>query len=273
MLDGRDREDVQRLVAADPVANVVVASRLEAAGTLDGARLGGELVGVGEPGQLTAIAFCGGTLVPIGGDFASWTVLGRHLSSRRRSCSSIVGPASSVAILWPSVSRRWGSARMIRPSQPLLATDRPPRVPVDPAVRPAHMADLGGYLPAAAAMFAEELGIAAHGGADRPGYRARLLQLIAAGHALVRVDDRGDVVFKAELAAVSAQCCQVQGVWVRPDLRGRGLGTAAMAAVIYYALHVAPVVSLYVNDFNYPARRLYGRLGMQQVGTLSTVLF
>jgi uncharacterized protein len=273
VLDGRDRDEVLRLVAADPVANVVVASRLEAAGTIDGARLGGDLVGVGEPGQLSAIAFCGGTLVPIGGDFASWTVLGRHLSSRRRSSSSIVGPASAVAILWPSLSRRWGSARLIRPSQPLLVTDRPSPVLVDPAVRPAQLEDLGRYLPAAAAMFDEELGVAAHGGADRPGYRARLLQLITAGHALIRLDELGDVVFKAELAAVSAQCCQVQGVWVRPDHRGHGVGTAAMAAVVDYALRIAPVVSLYVNDFNYPARRLYGRIGMRQVGTLSTVLF
>jgi predicted GNAT family acetyltransferase len=65
----------------------------------------------------------------------------------------------------------------------------------------------------------------------------------------------------------------VQGVWVRPDMRGRGVGTAAMAAVIDYALQLAPRVSLYVNDFNYPARRLYERLGMRQIGTLSTVLF
>jgi predicted GNAT family acetyltransferase len=32
-------------------------------------------------------------------------------------------------------------------------------------------------------------------------------------------------------------------------------------------------VSLYVNDYNVAARRLYDRLGMRQVGTLRTVLF
>ena len=60
---------------------------------------------------------------------------------------------------------------------------------------------------------------------------------------------------------------------MRPDMRGRGVGTGAMAAVIDYALQLAPRVSLYVNDFNYPARRLYERLGMRRIGTLSTVLF
>jgi uncharacterized protein len=273
VLDDRDLEEVLGLLVADPVANTVVAARVEAARTLDGTRLGGDVVGVGDPGQLSAVAFCGGNLIPIGGDFASWTVLGRHLANRRRACSSIVGPASAVAILWPSLSRRWGTARMIRASQPLLVTDRVPSLPIDPAVRPANFEDVGRYLPAAFAMFEEELGLTPADSADRPGYRVRLTQLIAAGHALVRLDDRGAVLFKAELAAVSSQCCQVQGVWVRPDMRGRGVGTGAMAAVIDYALQLAPRVSLYVNDFNYPARRLYERLGMRQIGTLSTVLF
>jgi uncharacterized protein len=273
VLDDRDLDEVVRLLATDPVANAVVAARVEAARSLDGARLGGDLVGVGEPGRLCAIAFCGGNLVPVGGDFSSWTVLGRHLATQRRACSSIVGPASALAILWPSLSRRWGSARMIRASQPLLVTGRRPSVPIDRAVRPAQFDDIERYLPAASAMFAEELGLTPADSAERPGYRVRLTQLIAAGHALVRLDDRGTVIFKAELAAVSSQCCQVQGVWVRPDLRGRGIGAGGMAAVLDYALQLGPQASLYVNDFNYPARRLYERLGMRQVGTLSTILF
>jgi predicted GNAT family acetyltransferase len=273
VLDDRDLDEFLALLATDPVSNAVVAARVEAAQTLDGSRLGGDLMGVGDPGRLCAAAFCGGNLVPVDGDFASWTVLGRHIATRRRACSSIVGPAVAVAILWPSLLRRWGPARMIRASQPLLVTDRLAPVPADPAVRPARFEDVGRYLPAAYAMFAEELGLTPADSADRPGYRVRLMQLIAAGHALVRLDDSGAVIFKAELAAVSSRCCQVQGVWVRPDLRGRGIGARAMAAVLDYALRLAPQVSLYVNDFNYPARRLYERLGMRQVGTLSTVLF
>jgi predicted GNAT family acetyltransferase len=47
-----------------------------------------------------------------------------------------------------------------------------------------------------------------------------------------------------------------------------------MAAVVRDALErVAPTVSLYVNDFNLPARRVYERCGFRAVGTLATVLF
>ena len=82
------------------------------------------------------------------------------------------------------------------------------------------------------------------------------------------------MVFKAELAVVTRHTAQVQGVWVAPEWRGRGIATAAMAAVVRDALRrVAPSVSLYVNDYNRPPRRVYERCGFQQVGTFATVLF
>src|SRR5262249_59113202 len=73
----------------------------------------------------------------------------------------------------------------------------------------------------------------------------------------------GRVIFKAEIGSVTPHACQVQGVWVRPELRGRGLAEAGMAALVNDALNrVAPVVSLYVNDYNRPARAAYRRGGV-----------
>ncbi|MDT4993306.1 MAG: uncharacterized protein QOH97_3198, partial [Actinoplanes sp.] len=46
------------------------------------------------------------------------------------------------------------------------------------------------------------------------------------------------------------------------------------AAVVRDALRrVAPTVSLYVNDYNTPARRVYSRCGFQSAGAFATVLF
>ncbi len=81
-------------------------------------------------------------------------------------------------------------------------------------------------------------------------------------------------VFEAVAARAPERACQIQGVWVDPARRGEGLSVAGMAAVVALALGVvAPVASLYVNDYNAPARRAYERVGFAEVGTFTSVLF
>ncbi|MBB1585525.1 MAG: GNAT family N-acetyltransferase, partial [Propionibacterium sp.] len=46
---------------------------------------------------------------------------------------------------------------------------------------------------------------------------------------------------------------------------------ALLSGMLIQAQEHHPVISLYVNDFNTPAIRLYERLGFQEVGSLSTV--
>jgi uncharacterized protein len=81
------------------------------------------------------------------------------------------------------------------------------------------------------------------------------------------------VLFKADLGSLSGSVCQVQGVWLEPELRGQGLAAPAMAAVVQLARTVVPTVSLYVNDYNLPARATYARVGFIEVGEFATVHF
>jgi predicted GNAT family acetyltransferase len=63
-------------------------------------------------------------------------------------------------------------------------------------------------------------------------------------------------------------------VWVAPELRGQGLGTAGVAAVCATAMaEVAPVVSLYVNQHNDAARRAYEKVGFTATAEFHTILF
>ncbi len=82
------------------------------------------------------------------------------------------------------------------------------------------------------------------------------------------------MLFKAEVACATPHGCQIQGVYVDPELRGQGLGSAGMASVVEICLReVAPVVSLYVNAHNAPARAAYRRAGFEQTGTFATIMF
>jgi predicted GNAT family acetyltransferase len=269
------RSALTALVEADPLVNVVAASRMWATWSLEPTVFGGRLFGAwAADGTLTGAVLSAGNLLPIGGGPAEWTALAGLVVTGRRDCSSIVGRADAVATIWPVLEPSWGPARAIRPAQPLLVLDRD-HAPgaTDPRVRAMRMTDLDRYLPAAAAMFTEELGVAPRQATSIGEYRRRITGLIAAGRAFGIVDEAGEVIFKADIGAVSGRTCQVQGVWTRPDLRGRGIARAALAEVLRHALTLAPTVSLYVNDFNAPARRVYERLGMTETAVLSTVLF
>jgi predicted GNAT family acetyltransferase len=272
VLDDRDVPAVLELLSRDPVANVFVQSRVESGG-LDPWRLGAEMWGHVVDGELQALCYSGANLVPVAADDEAIGFFADRARRQGRRCSSIVGPESMVSPLWRALEPAWGGARDIRPNQPLMATDGPPTVAADPRVRRVTPEELDILLPASIAMFTEEVGVspvAADGGTL---YRARVTELVQAGRSFARIED-GRVVFKAEVGAATRAACQIQGVWVEPSRRGAGLSIAGMAAVVEECRRsIAPVVSLYVNDFNVPARRAYERVGFATVGTFMSVLF
>jgi uncharacterized protein len=272
VLRPEDLPEVTEVLSRDPVADVFVASRVQAVG-LDSARLGGEMWGFVADGRLEALCHAGANLVPVqAGDEAVRAFADRARRQGRR-CASIVGDRAAVAALWGELEPAWGPAREVRDPQPLMAISSAPVVAADPGVRPVGMEDLDVLLPACVAMFTEEVGISPLGVDGGVAYRGRVAELVRAGRAFARIED-GRVLFKAEVGSASTAACQVQGVWVPPELRGRGLAAPGMAAVVELAREsVAPVVSLYVNDYNEAARATYRRVGFTDVGAFMSVLF
>ena len=267
-----DLAQVRELLARDPVADVFVASRVEAVG-LDPARIGGEMWGHVVDGRLEALCHSGANLVPAQAGPEAVVAFAERARRVGRRCASIVGERSSVAAMWQLLEPVWGPARDVRACQPLMAIDTDPAIEPDPLVRRVRPDEIDLLLPACVAMFTEEVGVSpvsADGGAL---YRSRVAELVRGGRAFARIED-GRVVFKAEIGSVTAAACQVQGVWVPPDLRGQGLSAPGMAAVVVAARrHLAPSVSLYVNDYNTAARSTYRRVGFTDRGTFMSVLF
>jgi hypothetical protein len=271
LLDDRDADAALEVVARDPVANVFVGSRLDAVG-LDSRRLGAEVWGYSEDGTLVSLCYAGANLMPVQAGPAAAAQFAERARRAGRHCSSIVGPSDAVETMWSVLRGSWGVARDVR-RQPLMAIDKPSAVAPEPGVRRVRIDELDTLLPACVAMFTEEVGVSPTSGDGGVLYRARVAELIAEGRAFAFIED-GRVLFKAEIGSATQQACQVQGVWVDPALRGRGLGTTGAAAVVDYALEdIAPVVSLYVNDYNEPARRAYERVGFATVGSFTSVLF
>jgi predicted GNAT family acetyltransferase len=274
VLEPSDLDAALAVLDREPVANAFVTSRVQVAG-LDPWRLGGEMWGWYEDGMLTSLCYAGANLVPICATPRAVRAFADRARRSGRRCSSIVGPVESTAELWRLLEPTWGPAREVRSHQPLMVTDRMPAgITPDPRVRRVRKDEMETIMPACVAMFTEEVGVSPLAGDGGLLYQARVAELVGAGRSFARFDDDGKVLFKAEIGAATDRACQIQGVWVAPEHRGKGLATPGMAAVLHYALtDVAPVVSLYVNDYNTPARRTYEKVGFQEVGAFMSVLF
>jgi predicted GNAT family acetyltransferase len=272
VLAPRDLAQVQALLARDPVAHCFVASRVRASG-LDGWRLGGELWGWSEDGALSSLLYLGANLVPVETTPEARRAFADRCRRIGRRCSSIVGPVDEVESMWALLRESWGPARDIRGHQPLMVIEGPSPLAADPGVRQVREDEVDLLLPACVAMFTEEVGVSPLLGGAGEAYRARVAELVRQGRAYARIEE-GRIVFKAEIGAVGDGVCQVQGVWVAPEFRGLGLAAPGMAAVVELARRDhAPVVSLYVNDFNTVARRAYATAGFREQGEFATVLF
>jgi uncharacterized protein len=260
------------LTGKDPVVNVFADHRARTT-NLEPRWLGGEMWGRFDGGDLVAACHVGANLVPVEATADDARAFGERALTRSRSVSTIVGPHEAVEVFWNTVASSWGQPRELRWQQPHLQISHAPLVDAHPDVRRTTRADLDLLYPACVQMYTEEVGVSPEAGGGAELYRARVSQLISRGWSFARFD-RGRLVFKAEVACASPRAAQIQGVYVPEDRRGQGLAVAGMAAVVALVQeHVAPVVSLYVNDWNVPARRAYERVGFTQSATFSTVMF
>jgi GNAT superfamily N-acetyltransferase len=260
------------VIGQDPVANVFADYRTRIT-QLDTRWLGGEMWGYVEDGVLVSLCHVGANMVPVSATASACAAFAERASRSGPRSSTIVGPREQVAMLWEGLRSSWPAPRDERWDQPHMVTRTSPGFPGDPDVgrTPKELVDV--LYPACVAMYTEEVGVSPEVDGGRELYRARVNQLVGRGWSFSRID--GDqVVFKAEVACATPSACQIQGVYVDPGLRGRGLATAGMVSVVETCLQeVAPAVSLYVNGHNHAARAAYEKAGFEQVGTFSTLMF
>ena len=224
-----------------------------------------------------------------------------HARLRLTRRGSIMGAAADVEAVWAPLAAAGLHAREERWRQPLLVAPSPVgglaetvlqrRPDLRWAAHGLHAASSAEeelVLPASVAMFSGELGYdpMTAGGS----YARHVSWLVATGRSYVLLDDGlgrpaqpggpRRVAFKTDVGAVwdapTGTVVQLTGVWTRDDLRGRGIATAALAAVVDAVrrdhMRAGGAVSLYVNDFNAPALGLYDRLGFQRSGMFATIL-
>ncbi|MGL5406146.1 MAG: GNAT family N-acetyltransferase [Propionibacteriaceae bacterium] len=260
-----------QVCAQDPIGSVFVTSRLTSYG-IEKVILGCPVWGAfDEQGSLISLLHLGANLVPVNADMSSLAAFAAKLEDNRVSCS-IMGPATQVIALYEMLRLRksWARPRQERLCQPLLVCDAPPLVSPDPLVGRISVEHAQSYIEASVRMYTEEVGISPL--SPDGSYERHVRQTLREGRGFGVIVD-GRVVFKADIGASFGQVAQIQGVWLDPTLRGRGLATSAMAAVVAQIQQEYGIASLYVNDFNKPALATYRAVGFRQVGEFATILY
>jgi ribosomal protein S18 acetylase RimI-like enzyme len=250
----------------NPVRDVFIASRILHDGALTA--LGpSPLWGAFDPGErLLGLLHVGPNLVPATDDPGACEALAAAAGGLYPT-RMVVGERVTVELLWSLIGASYPNPREVRRRQFVYALDSDWLVPDPDAgrsgiARLAERSDEDEVLELSAAMYTEEMGenpLAR----DPDGYRRRVRMLISRGWTYV-FESRGHLQFKMDVGCASHHTAQIQGVYVPPDLRGRGVATTAMTACCALAFDRHPNLSLYVNDFNAPAVALYERIGFHR---------
>ena len=271
-LGAGDAARLGALIDTDPATNIFLGSRVRQFG-LDPVTLGCQVLGYERRGRLVAALHCGVNLYLLGEDGEAMDAFVDQLGPRVHT-QSIVGRAGAVPDFHARLVRRWGSSwaspRSVREHQPVMRLDTDALGRRDERVRRVTVAQADAYFAAAVRMYNEEVGVSPLDATN--SYRFYVHGLIRQGRSFGAEED-GRFWFKADVGATYGPYCQMQGVWLAPDLRGRGLAEPAVAQAVALIREAFPVVTLYVNSFNTRAVRVYQRLGFTTVGELATILF
>jgi RimJ/RimL family protein N-acetyltransferase len=184
----------------------------------------------------------------------------------------IVGPRETIARYWELVRATHEPPRVLRDRQYVMMLDRSMLTP-HPRTVVARRARIDEWMTVAdnsAAMIAIEL--AYDPMRFSPEFTSNVRAMIDRNLWWVG-ESLGRLCFFCNIGPWSTQTAQLQGIWTPPELRGKGLATAALGAVCDRLLELTPTLSLYVNDFNAKAIALYNRVGFKTVAEFQTILF
>ena len=260
-----DRAEVLALLRARAVHNIYLLAQIER-GALTRDDVAGPLLGYYTGRRLDSVAVCGSNLAISA--FAQFARAGRYL------VRVVVGDDPTVDAFMSHYGRRFRPIHLERGGQHLYTVSSDTLQPAgEPcSLRQAELEELLEVVRVDRCMVTEELGFDPFVG-DIEGYREGWRRRIREMRAWVIGPLGGPLIFKLEQSAVCEQGVQISGVYTSPHHRRRGIGFRAMSQMCERMLLEVPAITLYVNDINAAAIRLYQRLGFERVGTIRSVWF
>lgn len=105
---------------------------------------------------------------------------------------------------------------------------------------------------------------------DREGFLSRVARRIEQGRVFI-VTDGEKLVFKADIIAETDECIYLEGIYVSPEYRGRGIGSDCLAALSLNLLGRVSNICLLSNVEFTSAHRSFERAGFRNTDHCTTL--
>lgn len=106
---------------------------------------------------------------------------------------------------------------------------------------------------------------------DREGYLKRVLKRINKGRVWVVVDEENRLVFKADIVAETPEVNYLEGIYVHPEYRGKGLGSDCLSQLSRLLLENVQYVCLLSNENLQSAHQAYQKAGFKSQDCCVTI--
>jgi ribosomal protein S18 acetylase RimI-like enzyme len=253
-LDDRHKAEVLAFLAERPIHTVMMAGLIRDNGLVSPLNRGAFYACRDKTGRLEGVILIGEITLLEARNEATLAASAR-LAQDYPNAYMIIGEQEKVDRFWSYYHGTGQSPRLF--CRELLFELRWPvevREPV-PGLRLAAPDDLELVMPVHAEMAFEESGINPLK-VDPDGFRQRCARRIEQGRVWLWVEDR-HVIFKADVISETPEAIYLEGVYVNPEERGKGLGVRCFSQLSRDLLARTKSLCLLVNEHNRAAQTLY----------------
>lgn len=220
--------------------------------------------------NLTGVALIGHTILFEAldeGAIRAFAALARNNSSNHL----LMGEHNAVRQFWNNYAVKGESPRLIHPVLFLQRHDLFNNQRLVDGLRLATPNDLEQVVGAQAAMAFETSGVNPLT-KDPAGFRERYLRRIEKNRVWV-LTKHGHLIFKADVTSESEEVAYLEGVYVKPDERGKGLGRDCVKAIGNILLQRKQAIYLFVAQDNARLQSFYFNLGFNVAGHYDLLYF
>jgi ribosomal protein S18 acetylase RimI-like enzyme len=256
-------EEILSALAVPTLTNVVMAGFIRDNGLVSAQNRGCFYVSRNEADKLEGVALIGHSILF---EAFSESALEGFAALARRGPSPhlLMGEHNAVQRFWSYYADRGQSPRHVCPVLFLRRTEQLQSRHDVPELRLARPEDLEPVVRAQAAMVVETSGVDPLQ-KDPVGFRQRYLRRIDNNRVWVLMQNRR-MIFKLDVISETPDATYIEGVYVSPEERGKGLGQSCLAAVGRKLLEHTKAIHLFVESENTRTIGFYSRLGFNVAG-------